>query len=242
MAKIPIELYCWDKSHQTLVEIPKGQKDKFLRMVRNGKRVCPSCKPENKLMTCTDDFSGLISSKAYKCKHGHLSTISMFASGGIHVRYGEDSNEFENFQGGLDAVDKHLDSKEISCNHVVEGRSSIRVCGCKLKECDDKVLELPSGASFGIKTKNRLGDWWDKQGIIHQREEGSVVDGGGFSADYKPSNYESAHAERLKNMPRKRVTKKTDVERLKRSTNNSYEQSGDRSKARSKAPRQSYDE
>lgn len=242
MAKVPIELYCWEKSHLTLVEISQGQKEKFLRMVGSGKRVCPLCKPENKLMTCTDDFGGFSHAKAFQCRHGHLTTLSMFKNGTIHTKWGEDGEQFENFEGGIEGIPELIDSKEISCNHTVEGSKGPRVCGCKLKASDDKVLHLPEMGNFGIKTKTRLGDWWDKQGIIHQSEQGSVVETGGIASGYNPSRSEEAHAARLNHMSRKKVTKKTDVERLKRATKQSHEESGDRQKARREAPRQSYEE
>jgi hypothetical protein len=207
MSKVNITVACWEKGHVTEVQISRSQLSKFQAKCDTLKVVCPQCKPENKAITPLSALTTYIAPpKAFRCRHGHLTLLSLFSHGMINVKWGPDSEEFENIEGSADEALQAIADKLITCNHTIEKNGKVRVCGCKLTAVDDTKLEASS--SCGFKTKTRVEDVWRRNGVPdpvegdYDPEKGEQ--GNPFMPKYNATEFEKRNKERLKNMKRKR--------------------------------------
>jgi hypothetical protein len=222
MAKHEVIICCWHKGHNNIVSCTKKQEEKLAKQIPLLKAVCPTCRDNNEgnqsifIKEGTTIFSA---GKLYTCRHGHITTVSAFNNGMLHVRFGNGPEDFVNIEGHIEEIAELLDKKDISCHYV---KKNNRVCDCKLKPVDDFVLSYPGGSN--IKTKQRLGDLWDKAGVEPVR--GGVYDKTG---EYKETRSERANRERLNRMrkrnisedrhPGKRINKATKKDYGRRSKN-----------------------
>lgn len=131
----------------------------LLKLCKAGKRVCPSCKPENvRLSPFQPEENNLTNDKKYVCKHGHVTTFTPFTNGRINVSW---DKEFENMVGVPADVQEWVEQGILKCRHAtIDTAGRRRKCGCKLKPLDDAVLAYPN--RIGIKTKTRVGDIWEQ--------------------------------------------------------------------------------
>lgn len=192
MAKSIVRIMCWKRSHVTELVMSKAQEQKLESDIPKMKKVCPDCKPENCEITIVNGATVFNPSKAYRCEHGHLTLISPL-SDQLNVRFGSNSDEFVNICGSLTDLSNLVDSMDIVCNHVVDGK----LCDSKLAPVDGYTLTLPSLAS--VKTRVRVGDLWDRHGIEPVR--GGSYDGKG---GYNESSSQKANKNRLERMTRQR--------------------------------------
>ncbi|MCV0439760.1 MAG: hypothetical protein K5880_14125 [Hydrogenophaga sp.] len=190
----------------------KRQEEKLVKQIPTLKAVCPTCREEgngNRHVFIKEGETLFGDFKVFKCRHGHVTTVSAFANGMLHTKFGPDDENFVNIEGRIEELEELIDKKEISCHHV---RDNGRPCDCKLKAVDSATISYPSAA--GIKTKTRLGDLWDKAGAEPVRS--GTYDGKG---NYSESRSQRANNERLKRMrernlpeerhPGKRIDKAT---------------------------------
>jgi hypothetical protein len=114
--------------------------------------------------------------------------------------------EFENFDVSVSILNKGFQDGKVKCRHVLvpksgKNKGKPRICNCKIKPIDDTEISIPSSAA--VKTSVRLGDWWDKQGIVHEHNVGDFHPKTG---EYQPTKYEKLrkrHIKKLKkNAPR----------------------------------------
>jgi hypothetical protein len=151
--------------HELAIDVPRPAG--FLKLCKSGKRVCPSCQPDNvRLSPFEPETSSFVNDKKYACKHGHVTSFVPFTSGMINVTWGE---EFENVPGRPEDVQEWIEQGTLKCRHTsVNATGRKRKCACKLKPVDDAVLAY--GNSFGIKTKTRVGDIWDKNDCVEAKD------------------------------------------------------------------------
>lgn len=203
-------LRCWDHSHKVELDIPKKKVEKFLRQCEALKKVCPECKPENKhLVPVYDESNPFLNTKAYSCSHGHLTLITPFGESAarVSVQWGQDPEQRENVDVTLEELEDLIDSKGISCNHVVDdGKGGHRVCGCKLKALDDTTLDYISVP--GLKTKTRVADVWKKYGVpdpeVGDFDPVKADKDNPFMPQYRETEFEKRNKERIGEMKRKR--------------------------------------
>lgn len=209
-------------NHLIAMDLDEQEYKKLVRKFARGHAVCPHCKPTNSPMAeCdppeTESRFGGGGHTLVACRHGHTTKVSAFANGMLNVKWGDDDGQFENIQGTPEEIQQIVDTKVISCNHTIERKRGWGRCGCKVKIMAGQA-ETPQ-ATF-IKTKTRVGDIWDSNGITRPSEGRVDADG-----NYVPSEHERRHTERLKeirkgnirvydektgkwkNTPRKRVAK-----------------------------------
>jgi len=216
MANARVVICCWLKGHETELVMTKRQEEKLSVKLKTLKAVCPTCRAEelgNQAIFIKEGQTLFNPSKAFKCRHGHVSTIGAFNSDMLHVKHGGGYESFVNIEGTPEEVQELIDSKEISCHHIKENG---RVCGCKLKTVDDFELTKPQGTAF--RTKTRLGDIWDKAGADPVRA--GTYDKGGR---YHGSRTQEANRARLKRS-RKRNTpaKRHPGKRIDKATKRDY--------------------
>ena len=108
-------------------------------------------------------------------------TITPLNGNMLHVKFGNESEDFTNIYADLKQLDVLIDSEDIVCHNC---------CG-KLSAADD--LQLSHQVAPGIKTKTRVGDIWDKNGIEPVRN--GKYDG---DSNYQNTRTEKANKERLK--------------------------------------------
>jgi len=208
---------CWDYGHETELAMTRKQEDKLVRQIPTLKAVCPVCRKEghgNRAVFIKEGETLFGDSKAFKCRHGHITTVSAFANGMLHTRFGPGDEDFVNIEGRIEELEELIDKKEISCHHV---RDNGRPCDCKLKAVDSSTISYPCAA--GIKTKTRLGDLWDKAGAEPVRS--GTYDGQG---GYSESRTQEANKERLKRMRKRNVPKdKLPGKRIDRPTKTTYD-------------------
>jgi len=184
-----------DSSHIIAMDLTEKAYKVYVRKFKHGRAVCPNCKPENHQMVPCDPpetencFGGGHTLTA--CRHGHTTKVSAFANGMLHVKWGDDNGQFENIKSIPEEIAELVDTKAISCNHTIERKQrGWGRCGCKLKIVAGEA-EVPQ--AIFIKTKTRVGDVWDKQGIVRP-SEGTVAKDG----TYRPGALERRHNERLR--------------------------------------------
>ena len=197
MAQHKVIVCCWKHCHQTELIMARREEDTLAKKITRLKAVCPVCRDEghgNQPIFILEGETLYSPGKAYKCHHGHASTISAFSGGMLNITFGNGPDDFVNVDGVVKELGEMIDKKEVACHHVKENG---RVCGCKLKAVDDFTLSYPDVP--GIKTKTRLGDIWDKAGAEPVRSGGYDKNG-----HYKGTRSEEANKSRIKNMQRKR--------------------------------------
>lgn len=207
-----VRVMCWKQSHVTDLAMNRAQENKLSSDIPKMKKVCPNCKPANEAITIVLGASVFNPAKAYKCEQGHLSLLSPLGST-INVCFGPGNDEYVNIEGSLADLENLIDEKDIACNHVVDGK----LCDCKLTAVDDFQLDYPRVNA--IKTKQRIGDIWDKHGIQPVRS-GSYDGNGG----YNESETQRSNAKRL---DRIRKNRNTPVDRhpgkaIKKATKHDY--------------------
>lgn len=170
----------------------RGQEEKLASDIPKMKKVCPDCKPANEAIVIVNGATIFSPAKAYRCSSGHLSLISLLPTM-LNVVYGPTNEDYTNVSGTLDELPNLIDTGDIVCNYVVDGKH----CNCKLAPIDDFKLSYPSVP--GIKTRMRIGDVWDRHGI-------QPVRAGSYdkSGDYVESNSQKANSDRLSRMKRTR--------------------------------------
>ena len=222
MAQHNVTVCCWNCSHQEVMGMTLRQEQSLEKKVDTLKAVCPKCRDDGKgNMPIFIKYGDTVMSpnKVYKCRHGHSTAIGAFANGYLNVTFGPNHENFFNIEGTPEDLEELIDTKEISCHHV---RENNKMCDCKLKEVDDYSISIPIAGN--IKTKTRIGDIWDKQGVEPVRN-GSYDKNGNYNA----TKSEAANRERLKTMrkrnmsedkhPGKRITKSTKANYGRKSKN-----------------------
>lgn len=207
MAKHLVTICCWDKGHQTDLGMNKAQEETLFRKIQNMKAVCPTCRDSGNGNRAI--FTKHSSFKIYQCSNGHVTTITPFNKNMLHVKFGNESEEFTNVYAELEELDVLIDNLDISCHH----------CNGKLNAIDDSQLSHPNVP--GIKTKTRVGDIWDKRGIEPVRN-GSYDSDGNYSA----TNTEKANRARLKQIRQQRNIQESRLEGrsiVDRPTDRTYE-------------------
>lgn len=192
MAKSLVRIICWKRSHVTELAMNKAQEQKLESDIPKMKKVCPDCKPENCSITIVNGATVFNPSKAYRCERGHLSLIAPLGDQ-LNICFGPDREECVNISGSLSDLPNLIDTGDIACNHVVDGKP----CDCKLTPIDNFQLSYPSAPA--IKTRMRIGDLWDRHGIEPVRSGNYDGQGG-----YNESRSQKAHKERLARMARRR--------------------------------------
>jgi hypothetical protein len=178
-----VKIICWNHSHMNEIQLTRKQAIALPNKVECGKAVCPDCRNDglgNQPFEIIESPALLYNNsiKPYKCRHGHMTTISAFAHDMFHVRFGANRQAFENVSGKLEELEEMIDNKEIVCNHTLE---SGKQCSCKLVALDNVSLDKPYTMQF--KTKTRVGDIWDKAGLEPGRP--AVYDRDGNVAESK---------------------------------------------------------
>jgi hypothetical protein len=195
MSKQRVVVCCWRAGHETELALTRKQEEKLAKQIPELKAVCPSCKDQGNFPIFIKEGSTVFAgSKVYRCRNGHITTISPFSNGMLHVTFGPGHENFVNIEGTLEELQEIIDTKDVSCYHV---KDNGKQCDCKLKPVDDFMLSYPQAA--GIKTKTRVGDLWDKAGLEPVRTGGYDKDG-----NYQESRSQRANMERLKKMRRTR--------------------------------------
>lgn len=197
--KYPVKIICWDHSHMNEIPLTSKQAEALPRKVVLGKVVCPDCRNAgrgNKPFEIIESPTQIRGSttKPYTCRNGHLTTISAFANDAFHVRFGPERSDFENVSGRPEELVELIDKKGITCNHIVATKSGgTRKCNCKLTQLDDSVVTIPHGTNF--RTKTRVGDIWDRDGLEPVRPSTYDRDG-----NISESRTDKANRERLRRM------------------------------------------
>jgi hypothetical protein len=200
MAKHKVLICCWNAGHVNELDMTSKQENDLSSKIRKLKAVCPTCRNDglgNQAIFIQSGETLFNPSKVYKCRHGHITTISPFTNGNLHVKFGHGDEDFFNVEGSIEELQELIDKKQISCHHSRENGQN---CGCKIKAVDDYSLEYPVTA--GIKTTTRLGDLWDKAGVEPVRPGSYDKDG-----NYKNSKTDEANRERLRRMRKRNMPK-----------------------------------
>lgn len=222
MAKNTVVICCWGQGHVNELSMTNKQEEKLSEKISTLKAVCPTCRNDdlgNQPIMILHGATIFNSSKAYQCRNGHVTSVGAFTNGMLHVKVGNDREDSENIEGTIEELQELIDKKSISCHHV---RENGRRCGCKLKPMDDTSLQYPS--EFGIKTKTRVGDLWDKAGINPVRT--GTYDGDGH---YHKGTGEEGNKARLTAMRRRsKSNSKSPGKTITKATTKNY---GQRSKS-----------
>jgi hypothetical protein len=198
MNKHLVRVTCWPHSHVSDLGLTLKQEERLARQIPKMQAVCPKCtqlENGNQPIVITEGRTLVHPTKYYTCRHGHLTGIAAFKSGMLNVTYGPGDN-FVNIEGTAEELPELIDSKQIACNHMITGKTERR-CVCKLKPVDDSPLVYPEGTNF--KTKRRLGDIWDKNGMEPVRPGTYDRDG-----NFDESKTDRANRARLKVMRKDR--------------------------------------
>lgn len=194
-----------EKNHLFCFDFSKLGYQKFLRLCSKMLRVCSECKPVNmQLIECeAPAVNKFDDDKLYVCSEGHQNRAGLFTTGMIHLTCGD---QYENFS--LSVVDfyEQIKSKAILCKHSG--------CDKLLSPVDDSELKIPG--TFGIKTKVRVGDIWDKAKCPQPRESSYDKKGNFVETDFSKRN-----RDRLSKM-RKERNNAPAGEILKKPTKKSY--------------------
>jgi hypothetical protein len=135
----------------------------------------------------------------------------------ISVSWGDNN---ENVPGTPEDVPEWINQGIVKCRHdAVSATGRKRKCSCKLKPIDDASLAYAS--TFGIKTKTRVGDVWDKAGCVEPRESHHETfrKHGEDDARYVETEFSKRNKRRLADIRKKRQTEKQG-EVLKKPTKN----------------------
>lgn len=193
MAKHVVTICCWDKGHQTDLVMNIAQEEALYRKIQKMKAVCPDCRNIGNGNRAI--FTKHSNGKIYQCPNGHVTTVTPFNKNMLHVKFGNESEEFTNIYADVEELDVLIDNLDISCHH----------CAGKLKAIDDSQISHPKVP--GIKTKTRVGDIWDKRGIEPVRN-GSYDGDGNYSA----TSTEKANRARLKEIRKQRNIQESRLE------------------------------
>lgn len=209
-----VHLIC-KNGHEIVLDVarPTG----LLKLCKAGKRVCPSCKPDNvMLLPFQPKECSFSNEKKYACKHGHVTSFNPFTSGMVNMSWGE---EFENIPGVPQDVQEWVDRGTLKCRYAtVDAAGRSRKCRCKLKAIDDTVIGC--GSSIGVKTKVRVGDLWEKNNCaepIESHHETFRTEGQD-DARYVETEFSKRNKRRLTAIRKTRQSKKVG-EVLRRPTN-----------------------
>jgi len=151
---------CWKYGHETNMTMTLRQEEALVQKIAKFKAVCPTCRDSNEgnqSIFIKNGRTVINSCKVYRCSIGHITAISAFMNGMLHLRRDKD---FTNVEGTIDELPELIDTMDISCQH---DKGEGQLCDCKLEPIDDSVLTYPTGTN--IKTKTRVGDLWDRAGI-----------------------------------------------------------------------------
>lgn len=205
MSTHKVTVCCWNCCSTFDFGMSKKQEESLFQKIKKGKAVCPSCRDSGKgnMPVFIKEGKSLFDApKVYKCNRNHAVCVSVLSSGYIQLTYGPNSDNFVNIEGTLSELSEMIQSLEITCPHDGE----------KLEPIDDCTISYPS--VHNIKTKTRVGDLWDKNGISPVRPGHYTEDG------YEHTRSELANRERLKKIrerniaagqtPGKRIDKPTD--------------------------------
>lgn len=190
MARTKAIICCWNNSHETELIVSRTEEEAIERKIRKNKVVCPTCKTDgiNNSIFIKEGATLFSAMKHYKCKNGHASLIGLFSHGWLHIQYGPGQEDFFNINGSLEELSQLIDSHEIFCHH--------NECGLPLEAVDNYSLQYPDAP--GIKTKQRVGDIWDKAGIEPVRSGQYNKDG------YQESHTEKANKHRIRKLQKER--------------------------------------
>lgn len=169
---------------------------KFQKKIGEGRIVCPICQLH---LTILDDLAG----KLFLCKKNHVTELFAFANGQTNITCGA---EYENIHASPEEALDLIKRNKIKC----------RVCKGNLKELDSTVLAPPAG--FGIKTKTRVGDIWDKAGCPEPVASKVTNDG------VEETKFAKINRERIRTMRAKNKTRLAEPagEIIEKATKRSY--------------------
>lgn len=197
MANHKVVICCWFCGQESDFVMNKRQEETLERKIKKGLAVCPRCRDVDHVNRPVFIKAGetlFSTGKVYRCEHGHAHVIAAFANGVLNVEFGPGQEDFVNIDCKPDELAELIDTKDISCYHVINGQS----CDGKLSAVDDERLECP--VAPGIKTKTRLGDLWDKHNITPVRQGKYNKDG-----EYSATQSEKANRHRLQRMRERNV-------------------------------------
>jgi hypothetical protein len=191
MARTKVIVCCWEKSHETELLISRSEEEAIQRKILKNKVVCPTCKVDNinNPIFVKEGATLFNAMKHYQCKDGHASLIGLFNHGWLHIQYGPGPEDFFNIKGSLEELPELIDTDEIICHH--------KECGLSLKAVDNYSLQYSNPP--GIKTKQRIGDIWDKAGIEPVRSGQYDKDG-----NYQATHTEKANKHRIRKLQKER--------------------------------------
>ena len=211
MAKHEVDITCWTCGHVETMIMNRRQEDSLEKKIPEMKAVCPRCRAEergNQPIFISRGETLYNPGKVFICEHGHVNVVGAFNNGWLHIRTGHRSHT--NIEGRIEDMETMLDSGDLSCQYEDEEEN---VCTGKLTAIDDSFLSYAGEVSF--KTRVRVGDLWDKNGIDPVRP--GHYDGDGH---YHQTKSEKSNKDRLRKMqkrntpeskmPGKRLDKPTD--------------------------------
>lgn len=198
-------IICWKRGHENVFSYSAKKEEKVTRQLENMKAVCPNCRDEhgeNESAFIADGKTVFFPGKIFQCSKGHVNSVSVFESGKLTVKFGNDYYDFVNTEFLLDNLEEDIDNGHLSCYHGGEDK-----CGCSLVAVDDYQLIIPGKHS--LKTRTRLGDVWDKEGLEPVRSGGYT----GKNNTYVDSKTEIANKHRLKKMQKRVIPRDKGPER-----------------------------
>jgi len=172
--------FCFHMSHKAY--------EKFVRQCDKLLKVCSECKPvNNKLIEYIPPVrSKFDDDKIYICVQGHQTRVGIFSNGIIHISWDENH---QNIESSTEDFYKKIKDGIIKCR-----------CDLNLIPIDDSELKPP--AIFGIKTKVRVGDIWDKAKCPDAKASHYDSDNNFIETDFAKRN-----KERLKKIRKERISK-----------------------------------
>ena len=198
MSNRRVVVCCWQYGHETELLLTLRQEQGLAKKIKKLQAVCPECRNANlgnQPIFIKIGETLFNAPKVYRCDKGHISTIAAFTNARLSIQFGHGEEDFVNVTGALEELPELLDTKDISCHHVIGFH---QCCDSQLEAVDDFVLTYPESA--GIKTKTRVGDIWDRTGV-------SPVRSGHYDQDghYKTTTSERANRERLKRIRERNI-------------------------------------
>jgi len=182
---------CWEKSHLNIAEVSEKLHSKYIQKIEKGILVCQHC---GSRLCALYSPEILFNSKPYACEEGHLNTLFAFKDGRINITWGNDFEKSNSISGTDDDVENFIKNSNITCHH----ESNNVKCSKQLSPLDDLVLKAPTMQQ--AKTKTRVGDLWDKNGIESVKPSHYTNDG-----QFIQSKTDLANKIRLDKMQRERA-------------------------------------
>ena len=182
---------CWEKSHLNVAEVSEKLHSKYIQKMEKGILVCQEC---GSRLCPLYSPEIMFNSKAYACSDGHLNTLFAFKDGKINITWGSSFEDSNCVTGTDQDVESFVKNGHITCHHSLNGVK----CSKEMQPLDDLVLKAPTMQQ--AKTKTRVGDLWDKNGIESVKPSHYTNDG-----QFVQSKTDAANKLRLEKMQRERA-------------------------------------